>query len=68
MKRRNFIVSTGVIIGAAYINNSCMAADQTADVKNRRPNPEEFDQDILKAIAFGMSAPTHTTHKRGNLS
>jgi hypothetical protein len=69
MERRDFIKS-GTLITATFfakglLANSLLIAQSGSnddDVRSRRPNPDQYNQPILKAIAYGMSAPNpHNT-------
>lgn len=69
MDRRDFIIKSGTVltatafmglfskpIWAKNINNS------NDDIWTKRPNPANFEQPILKAIAYGVNAPSpHNT-------
>ena len=61
MKRRTFIYQTGTLITATMLAQ-CVTASHKKNYANRRPNPSDFKEPALKAIALGMSAPNpHNT-------
>jgi hypothetical protein len=70
MERRDFIVKSGTILTATaflgILGNSnnlfgAIANKDSIDYK-KRPNPNDFSQPILKAIAIGINAPSpHNT-------
>ena len=60
MKRREFIVQSGSMVTAAMLfpTNLLISAIKNKSLRGiRRPDPEDFSQPILKAIAMGMNAP-----------
>jgi len=71
MERRDFITKTGQVMtvamfmsafGSSKIFASPSSDSAYADKKDRRPNPSDFEQPILKAIALGVNAPSpHNT-------
>ncbi len=63
MQRRAFLIQSGALISATMIAQcGMMASSSTSEEKNRRPHPNDFEQPIMKAIAFGMNAPNpHNT-------
>lgn len=70
MQRRDFIVKSGTMISAAALIgtignlNSLNAASSPNKAKknDKRPNPNDFSQPIMKAIAIGINAPSpHNT-------
>lgn len=66
MNRRNFIIKTGVVITAttflAMGSDEFIKVSDKGNDKQKRPNPADFPQPILKAIAFGINAPSpHNT-------
>lgn len=69
MDRRNFVIQSGTVITAtalmSMVSNHILA-DSTKSVKksfwDKRPNPDDFEQVIMKAIAYGVNAPSpHNT-------
>lgn len=73
MERRDFIVKTGTVMTTtmflASFGGSKLFASSLSDLnytdkkdKDKRPNPSDFEQPILKAIALGVNAPSpHNT-------
>ncbi len=73
MERRDFIVKTGQVMTVAMFmsafGSSKLLASPLSDIeyadkknKDKRPNPSDFEQPILKAIAIGVNAPSpHNT-------
>lgn len=69
MERRDFIIKSGTMLTAAVFFSTFGKADNLLlpnanDNKGneKRPNPEDFKQPILKAIAIGINAPSpHNT-------
>lgn len=73
MKRRDFIVKTGTVITVSMFlssfGRSKLIVSSILDIeetdkrdKDKRPNPSNFKQPILKAIAIGVNAPSpHNT-------
>lgn len=69
MERREFIIKSGTILtAAAFISmfpNAIFAKNSDPDTEElwkKRPNPADFKQAILKAIAYGVNAPSpHNT-------
>ncbi|MBL4668918.1 MAG: hypothetical protein JKY30_06605 [Flavobacteriales bacterium] len=73
MKRRDFIVKTGTVMTATIFltsfGGSKLFASSLSDMeyadkkdKDKRPDPSDFEQPILKAIALGVNAPSpHNT-------
>lgn len=68
MQRREFIIKSGVVLTAAAFFSSFSiltengGLDKTGDNQNdpykKRPNPNNFKQPIMKAIAVGLNAPS----------
>ena len=66
MERKEFLMTSGMLVTAALLSNYSVASAQPAskkdDVKNRRPDPAKFNEPILKAITLGLNAPNpHNT-------
>jgi hypothetical protein len=71
MKRKEFLFASGTLVTSAMLMNvACATEDNTAtnnpdginNTKGRRPDPKQFTEPILKAIAVGMNAPNpHNT-------
>ena len=68
MQRRKFIITSGtmftasVLMGSEGGANQLFANTQKNQNANKRPNPGNFSQPILKAIAIGVNAPSpHNT-------
>jgi hypothetical protein len=68
MQRRDFLYKTGALFSAAALTGPLTAGklllppSETASVLHRRPNPDNYDVPILKALAYGMQAPSpHNT-------
>lgn len=73
MERRDFIVKTGTVMTAtmffASFGGGKLLASPLYDLeytdkkdKDKRPNPSNFEQPIIKAIALGVNAPSpHNT-------
>ena len=60
MKRREFIIQTGTVLSASMLFPGSILAGSKSEptlVGTRRPNPDNFSQAIVKAIAIGMNAP-----------
>jgi hypothetical protein len=71
MERRDFVVKSGTVLTAAaffgmFGNSMCVFgairnSNDNSDY-NKRPNPSDFSQPILKAIAIGINSPSpHNT-------
>ena len=67
MERREFIVKSGIVLTAAVFlskfgfANTLVNSNSGIDY-SKRPNPANFQQPILKAIALGVNAPSrHNT-------
>jgi len=66
MQRRKFIVKSGTLLTMGMLLSKSslavsMIGQPTID-KAKRPNPDNFEQPIMKAIAFGTNAPNaHNT-------
>lgn len=69
MDRRNFVVQSGTIITAttfmSMFSNPILANNAQSTGKSfwdKRPNPDDFEQALMKAIAYGVNAPSpHNT-------
>lgn len=71
MERRDFIIKSGTILTAssfvsmfpsALFGNYLSKDNRSDKIWNKRPDPNNFDQPIMKAIAFGINAPNpHNT-------
>lgn len=62
MKRRTFIYQTGTLITATMLAQCVSATDTKNPYGKRRPNPNDFKEPALKAIALGINAPNpHNT-------
>ncbi len=67
MERREFIVKSGTVIAASVFLSkfgfakTLISTNAPSDY-TKRPNPDDFKQPILKAIALGINAPSpHNT-------
>ncbi|NJL13992.1 MAG: hypothetical protein HC913_13955 [Microscillaceae bacterium] len=62
MKRRAFIITTGVVLSASAFGLSSILKDDIKSKKSPRPLPEEYKISIHKGIAYGLAAPNpHNT-------
>jgi hypothetical protein len=67
MKRQEFLVVTGGLLTAAMLHNLASMAEKKTnysvrDARDRRPDPEQYDAPIVRALAFGLNAPNpHNT-------
>lgn len=71
MQRRDFIIKTGTVLTAtaflsAFGGTQSLFANSAAEINDkeadRRPNPADYQQAIMKAIAIGINAPSpHNT-------
>ncbi|TNE81360.1 MAG: hypothetical protein EP332_04360 [Bacteroidetes bacterium] len=67
MERREFIVKSGTLIAASVFTAKFGIASTLTETSkspdySKRPNPDHFNQPILKAIALGINAPSpHNT-------
>ncbi|MFY8037106.1 MAG: Acg family FMN-binding oxidoreductase [Cyclobacteriaceae bacterium] len=67
MQRKEFLLTSGMLLTTAMLASYAMPrhgeSDEVEDVqKVRRPNPDDFNEPVLKAITIGMNAPNpHNT-------
>ena len=67
MERKEFIVKSGTVIAASvFLSNfgftKALLSTNAINDFSKRPNPEDFKQPVLKAIALGINAPSpHNT-------
>lgn len=67
MERRDFMIKSGTVITAAALlgifgNPQRLLAQPDAARGKKRPDPDDYSQPILKAIAMGINAPSpHNT-------
>lgn len=67
MKRKEFLAVSGTMLTVALLTNLESTAGQKAsyslrDAKDRRPDPDQYQVPILRALAFGLNAPNpHNT-------
>jgi hypothetical protein len=67
MERRKFLLASGTVVTAAMLFGVAGVAeigtgDAIKDAKGRRPDPDQFHEPILRALAFGLNAPNpHNT-------
>ena len=64
MRRRSFLIGGGIFVSAALVGYGVSRSEDgsASDKDSRRPDPKNFDEPALKAMAFGMSAPNpHNT-------
>lgn len=64
MERRDFILKSGMLLTAATFLHSFSghAGIKPGDKYKKRPDPDNFPQPIMKAIAVGLNAPSpHNT-------
>lgn len=66
MNRREFMVQSGTILTAAsflaafpsVIRASSLSESTDNVIRKKRPTPDDFKQPVLKAIAYGINAPS----------
>lgn len=65
MKRKEFLATSGMMITAALLTGNVMKANtQPTETRSekRRPDPDQFDEPILKALTYSLNAPNpHNT-------
>ena len=71
MERREFILKSGTLVTASVFLSKYGFANALINYDNeqdfsKRPNPDNFQQPILKAIALGIMPQVHTTPSLGN--